>query len=100
MITMSTERGTFDLSVTPSLHIATFGAVCLFLATVCVVTRIRTGQHRNRDTDVASEIKNVEVVPYFVPWLGSAISFVLRFHDFVTEAQFVAPQACQDQLAN
>jgi hypothetical protein len=97
---MSTERGLFDLSLTPSLHIATFGALCLFLATVCVVTRIRTGQRTHRDTDVASEITNVEVVPYFVPWLGSAISFVLRFYDFVTEAQFVAPQACQDQLAN
>jgi len=96
----NTERGTLDLSVTPSLHIATFGALCLFLATVCVVTRIRTGQRTHRDTDVASEITNVEVVPYFVPWLGSAISFVLRFHDFVTDAQFVALQTCQDQLAN
>lgn len=91
MVTMPTERMFFDLSITPSFHTATFGAVCLLLATICVVTRIRTGRRRNRDTDVASKVKNVEVVPYFVPWLGSAISFGLRFQDFLAEAQFVVP---------
>jgi hypothetical protein len=91
MVTMPTERMFFDLNITPSFHTATFGAVCLLLATICVVTRVRTGRRRNRDTDVASEVKNVEVVPYFIPWLGSAISFGLRFQDFLAEAQFAAP---------
>jgi hypothetical protein len=88
---MPTEHMLFDLTATPSFHTATCGTVCLLLVIICVITRIRTGRRRNRDTDGASEITSVEVVPYFIPWLGSAIPFGLRFQDFLAEAQFVVP---------
>jgi hypothetical protein len=82
---MPTEHMLFDMTATPGFK------VCLLLVIICVVTRIRTGRRRNRYTDGASEVTSVEVVPYFVPWLGSAIPFGLRFQDFLAEAQFVVP---------
>jgi hypothetical protein len=86
---MPIEQLLLNFSTAPSFHAATFGAVCLLLATICLVTRILTGQRSNLDSDDVSEPKDVEVVPYFVPWLGSAISFGLRFQDFLAEAQYV-----------
>jgi hypothetical protein len=86
---MALERMLYNFSSTPNFHTLTYGAICLLLATICVATRILTGQRSNHDSDDVSEAKDVEVVPYFVPWLGSAISFGLRFQDFLAEAQYV-----------
>ena len=68
---------------------ATSGAICLLVAAICVVTRIITGQRRNHDPEDISKPKHIDVLPYYVPWLGSAISFGLRFQDFLAEAQYV-----------
>jgi hypothetical protein len=70
-------------------HSTTYVAICLLLATVCVVTRIVTGQRSNVNVDDVSKPKDVTTVPYFIPWLGSAISFGLRFQDFLAKAQSV-----------
>jgi hypothetical protein len=81
-------------------HSANYAAICLFLVTVCVVTRIVTGQRSNLNSEDVSKPKDVPVVPYFVPWLGSAIPFGFRFQDFLAEAQSVYNVPVKSQLAD
>lgn len=86
---MSMDHIPLNFSISLGSHSATYAAICLLLATVCVVTRIVTGQRSNLNSEDVSKPKDVPIVPYFVPWLGSAISFGLRFHDFLADAQSV-----------
>ena len=78
-----------SFGISPGSYSATYAAICLLLATVCVVTRIVTGQRSNLNSEDVSKPKDVPIVPYFVPWLGSALSFGLRFQDFLADAQSV-----------
>lgn len=86
---MSMDDIPLNFSISLGSHSANYVAICLLLATVCVVTRIVTGQRSNLSSEDVSKPKDVPIVPYFVPWLGSAISFGLRFQDFLAEAQSV-----------
>jgi len=86
---MSIDHIPLNFSIFLGSYSATYAAICLLLATVCVVTRIVTGQRSNLNSDDISTPKDVPVVPYFVPWLGSAISFGLQFQGFLAEAQSV-----------
>jgi hypothetical protein len=89
LVTMSMDDIPLNFSISLGSHSANYVAICLLLATVCVVTRIVTGQRSNLSSEDVSKPKYVPIVPYFVPWLGSAISFGLRFQDFLAEAQSV-----------
>ena len=89
-IMFSTNSVLVPFDLVPDSRVATYAAICLLLAAVCFATRIVTGRRSNLKTEDASEPKDVEVVPYFVPWLGSAISFGLRFQDFLAESQYVS----------
>ena|SRR5947209_3090790 len=86
---MSMDHTPLNFSISLGSHSANYAAICLLLATVCVVTRIITGQRSILNSEDFSKPKDVPAVPYFVPWLGSAISFGLRFQDFLAETQSV-----------
>jgi hypothetical protein len=86
---MSMDHMPPSFSTSLGSYSATYVAICLLLATVCVVTRIVTGQRSNLNSEDVSKPKDVPIVPYFVPWLGSAIPFGLRFQDFLADAQSV-----------
>ncbi len=64
-------------------------AGCLFLIIVCVVTRIATGLRSNLNSSFVPGPKEVGVVPYSVPWLGSALPFGIHFQDFLADCQYV-----------
>jgi hypothetical protein len=97
---MSMNDIPLNFSIPLASHSANYAAICLFLVTVCVVTRIVTGQRGNLNSEDVSKPKDVPVVPYFVPWLGSAIPFGLRFQDFLAEAQSVYNVPVKSQLAD
>jgi hypothetical protein len=84
---ISTDNILDNYSTALGFHTATYATICLLLATICLVTRVVTGQRSNLNSDDVSEAKDAGIVPYFVPWLGSAISFGLRFQDFLAEAR-------------
>ena len=86
---MSMDDIPLNFNIPLASHSAKYAAICLFLVTVCVVTRIVTGQRSNLNSEDVSKPKDVPVVPFFVPWLGSAIPFGFRFQDFLAEAQSV-----------
>ena len=86
---MSIDHIPLNFSIFLGSYSATYAAIFLLLATVCVVTRIVTGQRSNLNSEDLSKPKDVPIVPYFIPWLGSAISFGLRFQDFLADAQSV-----------
>jgi hypothetical protein len=91
---MSMNDIPLNFSIPLGSYSVNYAAICLFLATVCIVTRIVTGQRSNLNSEDDSKPKDVPDVPYFVPWLGSAIPFGLRFQDFLSEAQSVIQRAC------
>jgi hypothetical protein len=86
---MSLDHIPLNFSISLGSYSAIYVAICLLVATVCVVTRIVTSQRCNLNSEDVSKPKDVPIVPYFAPWLGSAISFGLRFHDFLADAQSV-----------
>ena len=75
-------------------------AGCLLLVTICVVTRIVTSLHSSLNSGFVPGSKEVGVVPYSIPWLGSALSFGMRFQDFLAECQYVDCAASSEDLAD
>ena len=81
-------------------YISLYLAGCLFLIIVCVVTRITTGLRSNLNSSFVSVPKEVGVIPYSIPWLGSALSFGIRFQDFLADCQYASGLASTRPFAD
>jgi hypothetical protein len=71
--------------------ITKLGFVLLFVALICIITRVRTGIQNKRQSASRTEPKEIAVLPYWLPWLGHAIQFGARFQNFLADARSLHP---------
>lgn len=70
-----------------SHHTFPYLVSCLIVLITCIATRIITSQRSTLNFNYTNGSKTPGVVPHSVPWLGSAISFGIRFQDFLADCQ-------------
>lgn len=61
--------------------------ILLSTALVCLGTRVRTGLVNKQQSVSKAEAKEIALLPYWLPWIGHAIQFGMRFQDFLADAR-------------